>query len=155
MLPLIEKLKYFMTPSLGILGGNSSKNRNPHKGENYLSIELANYLKKLTVEGKFNGVWTKIAHETSSRSLSYGVLMRNMGKNPGAGDFIFTNAKGCLWLELKCTKNLYLTSNQEFFRDWCIEQSVPYAVSTSLDTSIYYLQKYNFIEGEKIDDNSN
>ena len=141
---IADKLAYFRTPKLQVLKKYAS-NRNPFKGENALSIEIANFLKAKTLEGEFNGVWTKIAHEASSNSLIYGVLMRNMGKNPGAADFIFTNSKNHLWLELKEKSSSKIQPSQVFFQNWCEEQQNNYFIVCSLKEAVEQLTKFGFL----------
>jgi len=141
---LADKLTYFRNPNFK-KKKRYSANRNPHIGENALSIEIANYLKAKTLTGELFGTWTKIAHETSSSSLEYGILMRNMGKNSGAADFIFVTDKSHLWLELKVNEKSKMQPSQVFFKNWCQEQKCNYFVVTSLKDAIECLLAHGIV----------
>lgn len=126
-----EKLHFFRCSPFPI---KQPKNVNKRTdcGENKLSIQLANYLREMTLTGKCKAVWTKIAHETNSNSIPYGNLMRNMGKLAGVPDYIFTWDEKCLWLELKNGKKNKLSKDQEFFREWCKSTNTDWAIAYSL-----------------------
>lgn len=141
---LSDKLTYFRNPVFR-KRTRYTPNRNPFTGENVLSIEIANYLKAQTIKGNLRGVWTKIAHETSSKSFDYGILMRNMGKNPGAADFIFVTDKSHLWLELKIAKSAKASPSQIFFKNWCEEQLCNYFIVKSLNEAIAVLTEHGII----------
>lgn len=147
-------LRYFRTAPLPTKQPKQS-NRRTDRGENKLSIEFANYLKAKTLEGKCKAVWTKIAHETAAKPrtfktksgqmikiCAFGNLMRNMGKNAGVPDFIFTWEGEALWLELKDGKDAKLSDDQEFFREWCLETKAKHEIAWSLNEAIYIVERY-------------
>lgn len=145
---IAEILEYFKIPKFNARI-RFAYNRNPYSGENALSIEIANYLKVATIEKRLNATWTKIAHETSSRSYTYGVLMRNMGKNPGCADFIFSNGTTHLWMELKAHAKSKFQPSQVFFKNWCNETGSNYVVVTSLKEAITALEKFKLLDPQK------
>lgn len=128
-------LRYFRSAPYPIKQPKNA-NRRTDCGENLQSIKFANYLKEKTMTGKCDYVWTKIAHETSSKSYAFGNLMRNMGKNAGVPDFIFTNGENFLWLELKNGKDKKLSADQQFFKCWCEETNSPYCLAYSAQEAI-------------------
>lgn len=120
----------------------------PYKGkvtdENLLSIELANYLKKSTLENRCPYVWFHVANEgmtvTTKRVLMQGCLRRNMGKVPGVADFVFLGENKSFCLELKVKKRK-LSTVQETFKEWCSLLKVGYAVAYTLEEAVSILEK--------------
>lgn len=144
---LAERMLYFRRPKFPKYkqGYKIPSNRNPHTGENALSIEIAHYLVAETLAERIPAVWTKLSHESSSSSVSYGILMRNMGKNPGAADFIFTFENGHFWMEVKLPEDKYpkksqLKDSQVYFKNWCEEEGCEYFIVTSVAETIDLLK---------------
>ena len=134
-------IRYFRTAPLPTIQPKNA-NRRTDKGENLLSIRFANYLREMTLTGKCNAAWTKVAHETSSHSHSFGNLMRNMGKMTGVPDFVFTWQGKVLWLELKDGKKGKLSEGQQFFKDWCLETKSPWEIAYSYEEAIKIVADY-------------
>lgn len=157
-------LEYFKRPHTFLK--SRSKKMNPTIGENKISIELTNllsassiaYLSHFTgkpVESEYicDAVWTKIANETNTRAVTvggkkicpFGILMRQMGKNAGAADFIFTKHNTHLWLELKAGHSNHLGVDQEFFNEWCSISGCNFEVAYSFKEAVNYLIEYKIL----------
>lgn len=114
---------------------------NPYEGEAALSIEVANFLTVLSLEGRLEAVWTKIANE-GLQSVQMGALMKAMGKNPGVADFLIATNLGNIWIELKLPPKIgskgqlkapIMLPSQKMFADWCGKLSNQYYyVATSV-----------------------
>lgn len=106
--------------------------------EDRLAIELANYLRAATIEGRLSGTWTHIPHEIGGAGIAAKVRMalaKAMGLIAGSGDYVFVWEDGGGWLELK-TPTGSLNPAQRDFRDWCRDRRVRWAKVTSLDQAI-------------------
>lgn len=135
------KLHYFRTAPLPKKQPKNA-NRRTNSGENLQSIKFANYLKEMSLTDRCNCTWTKIANETSSRSFAYGNLMRNMGKNAGVADFIFTMGNANLWLELKDGDKGQQSKDQQFFETWCKKTSTAYRLAISSEEAIKIVESF-------------
>lgn len=103
--------------------------------EDRLSIEVANFLRVATLEGKLLGTWTHVPHEVAARGKFANIHMakaRALGLIKGSADFVLAWPSGGGWIELK-TKTGSLTPEQRDFRDWCVAKGVHHAVCRSLE----------------------
>jgi hypothetical protein len=137
------KLHYFRTAPFP-RSQPKNANRRTDKGENLQSIRFANYLREMTLTDRCHATWTKIAHETSSKSFAYGNLMRNMGKMAGVSDFIFTMNGKALWLELKDGDKGKQLKDQQFFEVWCKKTASVYEIALSCEEAIKIVEKHGF-----------
>lgn len=125
--------------------------------EDRVSIELADTLRQLSMDGLLKGTWTKLGNE-GKRSLIVGAIMKAMGMLPGAPDFVFLWENGSGWIELKApakrgasdkTGNEIqlkaagtLSHAQKDFRLWSQSEGVNHAVCYSVDAAIDTLKAW-------------
>ena len=99
------------------------------KGEDALSIHVADMMRKFTKDGAYRGVWFHVPNE-GKRTDYAGAKCKAMGMIPGVTDFIFMWDGGHGGIELKVKKNP-LTDTQEDFKSWCDDSGVPWALCRS------------------------
>lgn len=116
------------------------------KPEAKIQYDFVNCLRSLSIEGKLNCVWFAVCNETGRNDhVSYGVLLKNLGKISGTPDLIFMWEDGCAGIELKsCTGKQ--SQNQKLFESWCKDNKVIYKVARS-DTEVFnYLTEWGVYE---------
>lgn len=113
------------------------------KPEEKISIELANKLRELTLAGFFTAVWCHIPNE-GKRSIIAGQILCAMGLISGTADFLFLHASGSAAIELKAGSGK-LTTNQQYFREWCLGNGINHAVCYSADGAIEALTAWGII----------
>ena len=110
------------------------------KPEQRLTIRVADELRKLTSEGKYNGVWTHITNE-GKRSQIAGAIAKAMGMIPGAPDFVFAGQWGAGFIEMKEGKGK-LQDTQIYFRSWVQQHQLGYATCTSVESVLDTLREW-------------
>lgn len=100
------------------------------KPEELICIQLASYLKEMTLTGKCKHVWFHVSNEGSTSGKAFwGARQRNMGKFSGVADYVFLGSP-CVALEIKAGKNK-LQDAQKTFQQWCKDCRVEYHVACS------------------------
>jgi hypothetical protein len=109
--------------------------------EEILAMEVANFLRAATLDGRLLGVWTSISNEVGFISgkhrnsghaqMKYAKAIA-MGMIVGAPDYVFVWPGGGGFIELK-SKTGSLSPAQKDFASWCVANGVNHAVSKSLD----------------------
>lgn len=109
--------------------------------EEILAMEVADWLRAETLEGRLRATWTCIPHEVgyiSQKSAGSALAMmryakaKAMGFIPGSTDYVFVWEGGGGWLELKSSAGS-LSPEQKDFRDWAVAMRCGHAVCRSLD----------------------
>ena len=116
--------------------------------EDKLSIEIADTLRNLSMDGLLNGVFCHLPNEGKRHKIT-GEILRAMGMITGAPDFVFIGAWGGGFIELKAPelrmaspktgKSIIkrpqgeLTEAQQDFQAWCIGEGAKHAVCRSVD----------------------
>ena len=117
--------------------------------EQRLSIDLAEEMRKRTVDGSYKGVWFCVANEAKRHRIT-AMIQKAMGLIPGVSDFVFVwrtrDGLGVLFLELKAGKNTQ-TEAQGYFQQWCQHWELPYAISWTLEDSIRELTEIGAFAG--------
>lgn len=116
--------------------------------EDLLSIEVANYLRAATLEGRLVATWTHIPNEVAGvRNGDVPALRRAtrayskakaMGMITGVPDFVFVWAEGGGWIELKSADGR-LSARQKDYQDWATATASRHAVCRTLDEVVAVL----------------
>lgn len=114
------------------------------KEEQKICVEVANLLRKLTLEDKFPYIWFHVPNEFSKYNAVYGLKMGWMGRISGVADFCFMGEKHCFFLEIKSQKGKQ-SSSQKIFEEWCDSKKVSYCLAHSLEEAIHIIN--SFLEG--------
>jgi hypothetical protein len=121
-------------------------NRLPLKGESLISVEFNQQLMALKIEGKLNGLFFHIAHETGDgNKTAFGYALKMMGKFNGIADYIFINGNDVLFIEVKYGKNK-LSEHQKLFQKWCEFETIPYHAINNVEDGLQLLIAYGFLE---------
>lgn len=118
---------------LRLMGFKNFKGRTGE--EDRLSIEVAIWLRAMTLTGRLRATWTHIPHEVAARGKFANIHMakaRALGLIKGSSDFVFVWPDGGGWIELK-TPTGSLSPEQRDFRDWCEAKGCHHAVCRSLE----------------------
>lgn len=112
--------------------------------EQRMSIELADELRKLTMSGKYKGVFSHLANE-GKRHQIVAQILKAMGMIPGASDFMFMwdTGRGCIELKVHPNKQ---NDNQRHFQAWCEGNNIPYAVCYSVEQALEVLRQWQAIQ---------
>jgi hypothetical protein len=119
--------------------------------EDQLAIEVANFLRAATLEGRLAGTWTHIPHEVGGAGIKAKVLMalaKAMGLIKGSGDYVFVWEGGGGWIELKSSTGS-LSPAQRDFRDWCQSQNVNWAKCKTIHEVINNLVEWGALHHPK------
>ena len=90
--------------------------------EQRLTIEVADWLRGMSLTGQLKAVWTHVANE-GKRHIITGMILKAMGLISGVSDFVFLWNDGAGAIELK-VGNGKETDNQNMFSQWCDAQGV-------------------------------
>jgi hypothetical protein len=99
--------------------------------ETALTIEIADRLRRLTLDGRLRAVWFHVPNE-GKRTRLQRLLLRMMGLIPGVTDFVFLGPAGGV-IELKAGDGK-LSPMQIDFRTWCEVTGVPWACCRSWES---------------------
>lgn len=116
--------------ALSILMSRPNIRKRNLKPETYLSIDVADTMRRHTLQGRYRGVWCHCPNE-GKRSALNGAILKAMGLIPGAPDFIFAWEGNNLFIELK-VPGKKPNENQKFFAKWCLNSRVTYVVCHSV-----------------------
>lgn len=98
------------------------------KPEEKLSVEIADFNRAATLDGRLKALWFHIPNEGKRHPL-VGLIMRAMGMLSGVADFcIFGHG----FIEIKCGKNT-LSPAQENFKKWCESLGIKWAEARSME----------------------
>lgn len=100
------------------------------KGEDLFAVEVANFLRELSMEAPYF-VWFHVPNENTA-SFAYRLKQRWMGLIPGAPDFVIIAPNLTIFLELKVGKGK-LSKSQKIFKKWCDLVKIPYFVCYDFD----------------------
>jgi hypothetical protein len=118
--------------------------------EDRQSMELADRLRVLSLEGRFRGVFFHVPNEVGyvkgdrRAQLRYAKAIA-MGCIPGTPDFVFLGKKP-LVIEMKA-KTGRQTESQADFEYWCGTEGVEYRICRSAAEALTVLRAFEFIEG--------
>lgn len=101
--------------------------------EQKFAIDLADRLRRATIEGRLKCVWCHVPNE-GKRHQIVALIMRAMGMLSGAPDFWFISKDGGAVIELKFGSN-DLTDSQKDFMQWCRTKNVTRAISRAVTIS--------------------
>lgn len=88
------------------------------KGENALSVQVADFLRGESIAGRLIATWSHVANE-GKRSECAGAVCKAMGMVPGAPDYVFVWPNGGGWIEIKTAAPQSKLSNyQQLFQWW-------------------------------------
>ena len=116
-------------------------------GEDFLSNQVAQYLKVLTLEEKLEGVWFHVPNESVVGDRMDIVRIKRkqcLGMINGAPDFIITTRSKTIFIELKTDKGRQ-TESQKMFEKWSSKHNIAYSVCRSLDEVSQVLKKEGVI----------
>jgi hypothetical protein len=99
--------------------------------EERLSIEVANMLRKESIEGNLKAVWTHVANESKRHRIT-ALVLKAMGLISGALDFFFIGSHNSGLIELKSSTGR-LSENQKLYIAWALSLGVPHAVCRTVD----------------------
>lgn len=99
--------------------------------EERICIEIANMLRKESLEGNLKAVWSHCPNE-GKRSRLTAMLLKAMGLIPGTSDYFFVGAKenGSGLIEIKSPSGK-MSDRQKDFLHWCVMLDVRHAVCRS------------------------
>ena len=142
---------------IGIAQLMSLMNYRPFRGrigpEDTLAIEVATWLRAMTLEGKLHATWTCIPHEVGAvpqKSAKFNLAQtryakaKAMGLITGSADYVFVWPNGGGWIELKSATGS-LSSPQKDFRDWCRATGSNWAVCRTLDEVVENLLEWGVL----------
>lgn len=132
-MPTLSRLNYLALPSI------KSLKMGP---EDMLSYELAIWLRTQYFDGKLNAVFTHIANEGAGKVAM--IRKKAIGMMPGAADWLITDGRRIVFIELKAGKNKQSAAQIEF-NGWCNEVGVPYAVCYTLEAAIAFIKDAGFV----------
>lgn len=112
--------------------------------EQRLTIECADYLRALTIEGKLKAIWCHCPNE-GKRHKIVGQIMRRMGMLPGSPDFWFAWKDGSGVMELKVKPNPMQPSQKNYVA-WAGDRGVHHAVIYSLEQFKATLQDWGLVQ---------
>lgn len=101
------------------------------KPEEAISIDIANRLRKASLEGRLAAVWSHISNE-GRRSRIAGMVLNAVGLIAGAPDYFFIGASGGGLIEVKTLKGK-MSERQTQYKQWCALVGVRHAVCFSAD----------------------
>ena len=89
------------------------------KGRALLCVEIAAYLRQLSIEGSLPYVWFHVLTSSlgSIRGM-FGALMAWMGRICGIPDYAFMGRGRCFFVEVK-TEQGHKSDNQKIVQRWC------------------------------------
>ena len=111
--------------------------------EQRLSIEIADWLREMSLTGKLKAVWTHIPNE-GKRSRIVALVLAAMGMISGVSDYVFSWADGSGYIELKAGANKE-TDNQILFSCWCEALGVHHATCRTLEEVQTTLKEWGVI----------
>ncbi len=113
------------------------------KGEDKFTVEIANFLRRKTIDGGLQTTWFHIPNEGKSNSKA-GYKKKAMGRIKGAPDFAFMGKKTCFCVELKIIndhgKKSTQSTSQKLYGKWCEDNGVGYYVAYSEEAVIKVLE---------------
>ena len=122
--------------------------------EDLLSIEVANFLRAATLEGRLLATWTHIPNEVAGVRTGDKVALRratrayskakSMGMITGVPDFVFVWADGGGWIELKAESGR-LSPSQKDYKEWATATCSRYAVCRTLDDVVEKLLEWGVL----------
>jgi hypothetical protein len=111
--------------------------------EQRLTIEMADELRALSLQGTLKGVWFHVPNE-GKRHPIVGCIMRAMGMHSGIHDFAFLWDTGSATAEVKVGK-AKPTENQSNVAKWCQAEGVHTAVWRSVEDMRTSLHEWGVI----------
>lgn len=121
--------------------------------EDALAIEVANYLRAASLEGKLKATWTKIQPEVGwsenpterGRAKTRMAKAKAMGQITGTPDFVIVGETVGGWIELKA-KGGSLSDAQKDFSEWCQWINCRHSVCRSLDDVVRTLISWGVLQ---------
>lgn len=116
------------------------------KPEEKESIDLADFMRKQTLEGHFKGIWWHTPNEGKRHQIT-ACIMKAMGMLAGVPDFIFiwrNQGLHVAFIEMKAGNNKQSTA-QKNFQKWADYWMIPYAVHYSADEAAYQLKEWGAV----------
>jgi hypothetical protein len=99
--------------------------------ETALCIEIAAWLAKESLAGRLRAVWFHVPNESPGhRHMVHNLLVKAMGRIPGAPDYVLLWDGGCMALEIKVAAVQSVA--QRAFEEWCRGCGVSYQLCRSL-----------------------
>lgn len=114
------------------------------KSEELMAVELADALRRATLDGKLHAVWCHVPNE-GKRHPFVAIIMKAMGMLPGSLDYWFIWENGGGLIELKSGKNKP-SEFQEYFITWCEQRRVNKAVCYSVDSALEVLRGWGVLK---------
>lgn len=103
------------------------------KGESAICVEIAWYLKGLSLEGNFPYVWFHVPNQFLGKYNGLGgAILTFMGRICGIPDYAFLGRDGCFFIEVKTDKGIQ-SENQKVVQKWCEDVGVRYYLCRSLE----------------------
>lgn len=103
------------------------------KGEALLCVEIATYLRQLSIEGSLPYVWFHVPNQFSGQYRGmFGALMAWMGRICGIPDYAFMGRGRCFFVEVKTERGTQ-SDSQKIVQRWCESVGVPYYICRSLE----------------------
>lgn len=105
------------------------------RGEDYISNQVAMYLKALTLSEELKGVWFHVPNESVVHERMDVVRIKRkqgLGMINGAPDFVVTNGEKTVFIELKTDKGRQ-AETQKLFEKWCSKHGITYEICRSVD----------------------
>ena len=102
------------------------------KGESAICVEIAWYLKALSLEGNLPYVWFHVPNQFLGKYNGLGgAILTFMGRLCGIPDYVFVGRQGGFFIEVKTDKGIQ-SENQKIVQKWCESVGVPYYLCRSL-----------------------
>lgn len=133
--------------------------------EDYLSSQVADAMRRHTLDGTYKGVWCTIPN--GGRSQLHSSVLKLCGSITGAPDMMFMWPEvdelsfrlGCGLVELKCeagvrmtrkgpkaTKRGSLSKEQKDFRAWAVNAGIPWTIARSVGEVEGFLREHGGLE---------
>ncbi len=121
--------------------------------EEGICIDFADLMRKATVSGRYRGIWGHIPNEGKRHPL-VALVLKAMGLIPGSTDFYFIWDGGGGVIEFKVPARVRINGKgklvrvpaterspyQNYFRAWCVEKRVRYALCYEPDEAMSVLE---------------
>lgn len=112
------------------------------KGESAICVEIAWFLKDITLTGNFPYVWFHVPNQFLGKYNGLGgAILSFMGRICGIPDYAFLGKDGCFFIEVK-TKKGTQSENQKIVQKWSESVGVPYYLCRSLEDVKSVIQKH-------------
>lgn len=114
------------------------------KPEEKLCIDFADAIRKLTLEGRYKGVWGHVPNEGKRHAFT-GLIMRAMGLIKGGSDYFFIWSNGGGALEAK-SEDGTIQFSQKLYANWCRGSGINHGYFRTVEEGLDYLRKWGAIQ---------